>query len=113
MVAKMIPKWLKNEKQRAAVGFVVAGLAAVVAAGWAVFTYFNKSGAKTEVTYQLCVAPEPTGCPPQTVFVRGAGPDIISTWVNHECAKYKRRDSLWRDGPTKCNCIVVQVTCSG
>jgi len=38
---------------------LATGLAAVVAAGWAVFTYLNKSDAKAEVTYQLCVAAEP------------------------------------------------------
>jgi len=69
---------------------LATGLAAVVAAGWAVFTYLNKSDAKAEVTYQLCVAAEPSHCLPKTVFVRGAGPDVISTWVNHDAPNTSR-----------------------
>jgi hypothetical protein len=113
MASKLIPKWLKNEKQRAAVGFVAAGLAAVIVAGWTLFTYFNKSNSKAEVTYEVCVGPEPKWCPPKAPFVQG-GQDAIVTWVNQECARYRKRDTVWHQGPAaECNCFMVSVKCSG
>jgi hypothetical protein len=120
-----LPHWLRDEKQRAIVGFVAAGFAAIVGGLWTAYTYFGKSDVKMEVTYTLCVGPDQKYCPSQSIYLPGyvsmASPanrgrqaeDVVANWVKQECARYGKKSYFWGSGPmAECGCVVVQVKCS-
>jgi hypothetical protein len=90
----------------------VAGLVAIAAGIGAGYLYSNRPGPK-EVSYRVCLGSDAKLCPPQTVFVLNIGLEPIADWVNMQCAKYKRRETIESDGPTKeCNCTLVEVKCA-
>jgi hypothetical protein len=108
----MLSKWI----------LVGGGVAVVIAAGWGVYAYFDKEGTKMEVT--LCVAPDEHWCPKGAVFLTGSSMggrspshqslDVVAKWVTQECEKYGTRNAYWREGPVPiCNCVLVDVKCSG
>jgi hypothetical protein len=73
---------------------VIAGacgvLAAIVGAGWAVYTHFEDI--KLEVKYDLCVAPKQDECPLGTKWIDGLVDSAVAAWVKKDCSRYKASD---------------------
>jgi hypothetical protein len=90
----------------------VAGLVAIAAGIGAGYLYSNRPVPK-EVSYRVCLGTDAKLCPPQTVFVQNIGLEPVADWVNKQCARYKKRETIESEGPTKeCDCALVEVKCT-
>jgi hypothetical protein len=106
-------KWLKSKSRREITGFVATGIAAVVAAAWAVFTFFYRPEEKRviEATYHICHASDGRRreCKPGSTFIDCG--ESFQSWVNRECAKYDvvgRRTS----GGGMCGLEEIDIKCT-
>ena len=109
-----LPKWIRERNKREILAFVGAGMAALAAAGWAVFIYFDTPGYKITVSYTLCVGHEDSKkwCPAGSVFVLNQGENAASDWVANECKKYARKLFKVSHPSNECNCYVLSVLCA-
>jgi hypothetical protein len=105
-------RWVRDKKKRDILMFFGAGIAAIAAAGWAVFTFVHARDNKGSVTYNLCIGPKDgkKWCPAGTLFVLNVGLNTVSDWAKKECSKYNEKQVYH---PTReCNCFVVKIVCN-
>jgi hypothetical protein len=128
--------WLDDKNTREKIGFVAAGFGAVIAAGWAVFTFVVKerpNEVKSPVPqHQVTPVPTPsqssaplperviathlicrgffeTSCPAHDEFV---GCDkSLSDWAWQRCGTYTIKTLTRRDGDV-CGYHVAEVSCT-
>ena len=110
MASQFLSRWMASRSAQTA-ALIVAGILALTAGMGIRYVYSNYFIPK-QVSYRLCVGSDAKSCPPQTVFVQNSNPLAVTDWINKECAKYKRRETIEPEGPDKdCNCLLIQVTC--
>jgi hypothetical protein len=104
-----LPRWLKNERQRAIVALLGGGAASIIAAAWAVFLYINRDMGKVEATYHVCVGQKAENCPSGSVFVPCYS--SVAEWATKECESYTAKRILSRSGGM-CGYEVVEIKCT-
>ena len=119
--ATKLTDWVTQERKRKILSFVGGGLVVVCGAAWALFQYLDKPDVKAEVAYKLCVGREEKWCPAGSIYIPGivntrspsSAQSIVAKWVNEECAKYSKKNTIFHSGPVaECSCAIVEVKCS-
>jgi hypothetical protein len=74
--------WVKTKSKREIVAFIATGAAAVVTAGFTLFSYVNRDKPQTlklETKYTICHTENEDRCPRGAIFVQcGNGPEIVA-----------------------------------
>jgi hypothetical protein len=82
----------------------------IVGAVWLFSRYF--SDAKSEISYQVCVAQDQKQCPKGLRFMKG-DLDTVSEQVDKQCEGYSRQSILLKEAPVRdCDCLLVEIKCS-
>lgn len=103
-------RWIQSAKYRAIASFVGAGIAAVVATGWAAFIYLHRGEQIIEVTYHICAGQIPHSlCPPGSVVLRCPGDEV--EWLKDKCARYAETNKISARGGM-CGYLQVDVKCT-
>jgi hypothetical protein len=105
-------RWTAGGRHRAFNWVIGVGLVVIAAGLGVAFRYWEQSRPLADASYRLCVASDQKACPPQTVFVQDFGPDAVVAWVNKECARYKRRETIEEEPTKDCNCALIEVKCT-
>lgn len=102
-------KWLNDKNWREKVAFVCVGLAAVVAAAWTAFVYFQPSPLSLDSKFTVCRADKQSWCPYGAIFV-GCGDDPEAA-AAEKCRAFEKYLRKFSEGGS-CGIAVYDISCS-
>ena len=91
---------------------LIEALAGVVigSGAWGAYQYFEQHP-RSDKRFKLCLSFDKKQCPAESTYIQGNSLILIEDWINKECAHYKRRNSIVKNGLG--DTAVADVTCTG